>query len=136
MVEEARARRAPEEETFRPVVRPTPIDDSGFSISVEDGVFVVRGARPERWVRQTNFSNDEAVGYLADLVARLGVEEALARAGAEPVCKVRIADHEFVAPIGGSMPRPPGGCCWRRRPPATAAEPGRPKRAGVPSDDN
>ena len=95
MVEEARARRAPEEETFRPVVRPTPIDDSGFSISVEDGVFVVRGARPERWVRQTNFSNDEAVGYLADRLARLGVEEALARAGAEPGCTVRIADHEF-----------------------------------------
>ena len=62
---------------------------------MEDGVFVVRGARPERWVRQTNFSNDEAVGYLADRLARLGVEEALARAGAEPGCTVRIADHEF-----------------------------------------
>ena len=35
-------------------------------------------------MRQTNFDNDEAVGYLADRLARLGVEEALAKAGAEP----------------------------------------------------
>ena len=46
-----------------------------------DGAFVVRGARPERWVRQTDFDNDEAVGYLADRLARLGVEEELAKAG-------------------------------------------------------
>ena len=32
-------------------------------------------------MRQTDFSNDEAVGYLADRLARLGVEEALAEAG-------------------------------------------------------
>jgi len=31
----------------------------------------VRGTKPERWVRQTDFSNDEAVGYLADRLARL-----------------------------------------------------------------
>ena len=36
---------------------------------------------PERWVRQTNFDNDEAVGYLADRLARLGVEDELAEAG-------------------------------------------------------
>jgi GTP-binding protein len=33
-------------------------------------------------VRQTDFANDEAVGYLADRLARLGVEEALVEAGA------------------------------------------------------
>ena len=36
------------------------------------GGFIVRGTRPERWVRQTPFDNDEAVGYLADRLARLG----------------------------------------------------------------
>ena len=35
-------------------------------------------------MRQTDFSNDEAVGYLSDRLARLGVEEALLAAGAEP----------------------------------------------------
>ena len=42
---------------------------------------MVRGEKPERWVRQTDFTNDEAVGYLADRLARLGVEEALFEAG-------------------------------------------------------
>ena len=42
----------------------------------------VRGLKPERWVRQTDFSNDEAVGYLADRLSRLGVEDQLLKAGA------------------------------------------------------
>ena len=46
-----------------------------------EGGFVVRGIRPERWVAQTNFDNDEAVGYLGDRLARLGVEDELLQAG-------------------------------------------------------
>ena len=41
--------------------------------------FEVRGVKPERWVMQTNFDNDEAVGYLADRLAKLGVEDELRR---------------------------------------------------------
>ena len=37
--------------------------------------YEVLGTKPERWVMQTNFDNDEAVGYLADRLAKLGVEE-------------------------------------------------------------
>ncbi len=55
----------------------------------------MHGAKPERWVRQTNFDNEEAVGYLADRLARLGVEEALTKRGAEPGCLVRIGTYEF-----------------------------------------
>jgi GTP-binding protein len=54
----------------------------------------VRGAKPERWIRQTDFSNDEAVGYLADRLARLGVEEALAEAGALPGAEVLIGEDD------------------------------------------
>ena len=50
----------------------------------------MRGEKPERWVRQTDFTNDEAVGYLADRLARLGVEDALRAAGAEPGDEVVI----------------------------------------------
>jgi GTP-binding protein len=83
-------------EPTRRIVRPPAVDDAGFVVeSVGDGVFVVRGARPERWVRQTNFDNDEAVGYLADRLARLGVEDELLRQGAEPGCTVQIAEREF-----------------------------------------
>ena len=43
---------------------------------------MVRGPKPERWVRQTDFSNDEAVGFLADRLNRLGVEARLVQLGA------------------------------------------------------
>ena len=80
------------------VLRPTAVDDAGFTVEPDPelpGGFVVRGARPERWIRQTNFDNDEAVGYLGDRLARLGVEEALAAAGAVPGCPVTIGDVTF-----------------------------------------
>ena len=81
----ARARaQAPAPEATRIVLRPKAVDDSGFTVTVEDGMYIVRGTKPERWVRQTDFSNDEAVGYLADRLARLGVEDALRAAGAQP----------------------------------------------------
>lgn len=70
----------------RPVLRPRAVDDSGFTISRRSGpdgeYFQVRGTKPERWVKQTDFTNDEAVGYLADRLAKLGIEEALFANGA------------------------------------------------------
>jgi GTP-binding protein len=70
----------------RVLVRPKSVDDSGFSVSVErngdDVLFRIVGERIERWVRQTDFANDEAVGYLADRIARAGVELELAKQGA------------------------------------------------------
>ncbi|MFE4469450.1 GTPase ObgE [Leifsonia sp. NPDC056824] len=86
-VEEARAAEAAEAE-IRPriVIRPKAVDDSGFTVKVEGGsdgpVYRILGAKPERWVAQTDFANDEAVGYLADRLAKLGVEDRLFTAGA------------------------------------------------------
>ncbi|MET8835168.1 GTPase ObgE [Micromonospora sp. NPDC004540] len=95
LVDQAR-RAAPPAEPTRIVIRPKAVDDAGFTIEAEeDGSFTVRGNRPERWVKQTNFDNDEAVGYLADRLARLGVEEKLAKAGAQAGDLVRIGDREF-----------------------------------------
>jgi GTP-binding protein len=83
-------------EPTRIIVRPTAVDDAGFDIAQNrEGVFVVTGARPERWVRQTNFDNDEAIGYLADRLARLGIEDKLRKIGAEPGAPVRIGDWDF-----------------------------------------
>ncbi|KRV46397.1 GTPase CgtA [Wenjunlia vitaminophila] len=89
----ARAAR-PVEEPTRVVLRPKAVDDTGFTVAAEEDVFRVRGEKPERWVRQTDFSNDEAVGYLADRLARLGVEEELVKAGARPGDTVVIGDTE------------------------------------------
>lgn len=93
----------------RPVIRPVPTNDSGFTIESdgEDG-FVVRGTRPERWINQTDFTNDEAVGYLGDRLARLGVEDELIKLGARPGCAVTIGDMTFdwepQTPAGVDMP--------------------------------
>jgi GTP-binding protein len=82
----------------RPVIRPVPVDSSGFTVEPDHsrpGGFIVRGTRPERWVAQTDFDNDEAVGYLGDRLARLGVEEDLLRRGALAGCAVTIGDMTF-----------------------------------------
>ncbi|MEU6012652.1 GTPase ObgE [Streptomyces sp. NPDC047515] len=82
VVAEARAAK-PVEVATRIVIRPKAVDDAGFTVTKEeDGLYRVRGEKPERWVRQTDFNNDEAVGYLADRLNRLGVEDELMKAGA------------------------------------------------------
>jgi GTP-binding protein len=94
-VEEHRAS-LPAPEPARLTIAPRAVDDSGFTVTAEDeDTFVVRGVRPERWVRQTDFSNDEAVGFLADRLNRLGVEEELVRLGAVEGDTVVIGDVAF-----------------------------------------
>ena len=70
----------------RVVLRPQAVDDAGFIVRRENGaegeVFRILGAKVTRWVHQTDFANDEAIGYLADRLARAGVETALTKAGA------------------------------------------------------
>ncbi|MGH8775866.1 MAG: GTPase ObgE [Jiangellaceae bacterium] len=95
VVAAARAAAPPPERT-RIVLRPAAVDDAGFTVTREGERFRVRGAKPERWVRQTDFANDEAVGYLGDRLARLGVEDALLKAGATPGAEVVIGGDDAV----------------------------------------
>ena len=94
-------------EPTRLVIRPIARDDNGFTVdrrSGRPGGFIVRGARPERWVRQTKFDNDEAVGYLADRLARLGVED---RAGQDRArSPVHRSPSVTSASTGSRRPRP------------------------------
>ena len=83
------------EQASRIVLRPKAVDDLGFTVEADAEGFLVRGDKPERWVLQTEFGNDEAVGYLADRLARLGVEKALAEAGAVPGDHVTIGEVSF-----------------------------------------
>jgi GTPase len=87
-----RAARPAEQIPVRVKVPVKATDDSGFEVVRVGDSFLISGEKPLRWVRQTDFSNDEAIGYLADRLARLGVEEALANAGAEPGAEVLIGD--------------------------------------------
>jgi GTP-binding protein len=88
----------PEPEPARAIVRPGGVADTGFVVEPDpeaEDAFIVRGQRPERWIRQTDFNNDEAVGYLADRLARLGVEDALAQQGAHQGSQVTIGTVTF-----------------------------------------
>jgi len=92
-----RAARSAEQpaEQVRVTVAVPPADEPGFEVvRVGEETFLITGEKPRRWVQQTDFSNDEAVGYLADRLARLGVEDALAQAGAEPGAEVLIGDPD------------------------------------------
>jgi GTP-binding protein len=86
---------APPPEPTRQVIRPPAAGGPEFEIvRVGENSFVVRGHKPGRWVRQTDFSNAEAVGYLGDRLARIGVEKALAEAGAQAGAEVAIGDED------------------------------------------
>lgn len=86
----------------RPIIRPlSKEDDASFTITRREHsgepFFQIRGYKPERWVRQTDFSNDEAVGFLADRLNALGVEKELMKAGA------RAGDTVVIGPENGGI---------------------------------
>ena len=85
LVEQARAA-LPEPEPAPIVLAPRAVDEKGFRVVTEQyeggTAFRVQGDKPERWVHQTDFTNDEAVGFLADRLAKLGVEDQLYASGA------------------------------------------------------
>ncbi len=94
IIETARKAEAAQEKA-RIVLRPVHVGEVGFTVTAnEDGSFTVLGEKPVRWVRQTDFSNTEAIGYLADRLATLGVERELYKKGAKAQDEVRIGEGE------------------------------------------
>ncbi|WJY98126.1 GTPase ObgE [Corynebacterium fournieri] len=84
------------------VIRPNFVgrsrDDAGVEV-VRDPMYpegwLVTGEKVERWVRQTDFENDEAVGYLSDRLNKAGVEEMLRKQGAHEGDTVTIGEISF-----------------------------------------
>jgi GTP-binding protein len=97
MVAEARAA-GPEPEPFV-VLRPA---EQGFSVvRDDDGAWRVTGKSAERVVAMADLTSDEAVEYVQDRFRRMGIERALARAGAREGDTVRIGavELEYVAGV-------------------------------------
>jgi GTP-binding protein len=94
IVENDRSTKAAVEAKPRIIIRPRAVNQIDFEVKVEGGsygnVYRVIGEKPVRWVAQTDFANDEAVGYLADRLAKLGVEDELFKKGAVPGSTVMI----------------------------------------------
>ncbi|HKU09815.1 MAG TPA: GTPase ObgE [Sinomonas sp.] len=82
------------------VLRPRAVNEKGFTIRREERnlepLFRIIGEKPERWVKQTDFTNDEAVGYLSDRLNRLGVEDELFKIGANAGDTVVIGEDDAV----------------------------------------
>jgi len=84
------------------VIRPKALsrrgEDNGVEV-VRDPMYpegwLVTGEKVERWVRQTDFENDEAVGYLSDRLNKAGVEDILRKAGAHEGDTVTIGEISF-----------------------------------------
>ncbi len=72
-------------------------EEQGFSV-VREGpkVWRVQGRPAERAVALADLTNPEAMAYIQQRLQRMGVEKALARAGAVDGDTVHIGDHELV----------------------------------------
>ena len=72
----------------RIIRRPAPVDTPDFVVHKEhtsDGPrFRIVGDKPEKFVSQTDFGNEEAIGYLSDRLDALAIDDALYAAGAIP----------------------------------------------------
>ena len=90
LVGEARAG-DPEPEAFV-VHRP---GGEGFRVERHDDAFVVVGRQAERAVAVNDLTNREALLYVQERLRRLGVDRALARAGAQPGDTVRVGGMTF-----------------------------------------
>jgi GTP-binding protein len=107
LVEEARATEG-DVDSF--VVHRPP--EEGFSVRREDdGAYRVVGRLAERVVAMADLTNREALAYVQDRFRRLGVDRALARAGAAQGDTVRIAGieleyHEPGHGLGAAAPAP------------------------------
>jgi GTP-binding protein len=75
------------------VLRPQPED--AFTVTKENGVFVVRGKRVERIVSMTNLESDESMDRLQITLAKMGVTKALEEAGVKVGDIVRFGKVEL-----------------------------------------
>lgn len=95
-IKEQRQENEENSETYEKVWTLDKRDEDEFEISkVSAGVFEVKGKRPVRAVVQTDLDNEEAVVFLQHRLKRMGVERALAEAGAIDGDEIQIAGRSF-----------------------------------------
>jgi GTP-binding protein len=82
----------PEEETAEHVVHRT---EPRFTVSREEGIFLVGGKEIKRHVAMTDLDNDEAVERLQRIFKLMGIDDALKEAGIKEGDTVKIGEFEF-----------------------------------------
>ena len=66
-----------------------------FTITRDNGTWVVRGDEVEKLLRMTKFSSDEAALRFSNKLRKMGIDDQLRELGAEEGDTVRILDFEF-----------------------------------------
>ena len=64
-------------------------------VKESEGIFRVKGDRVERMVVQTDWENEEAIIFLQHRLKRMGVDDALNKAGAVDGDEIRIVGRSF-----------------------------------------
>jgi len=70
-------------------------ESEGVEVLRENGAYRVRNPKAERLVSRFDLTNPDAVRYVQERLVGLGVEDALARAGAKEGDEVRIGEEAF-----------------------------------------
>lgn len=71
------------------------VSEKPFTVAKEDGIWVVKGEKVEQLFKMTRFTEDESVLRFAHKLKKIGVEEALTKAGAKIGDEVKILDYIF-----------------------------------------
>jgi GTPase len=79
----------------RPAILRIRPESEGVEVVRENAAYRVRNHRAERLVSRFDLTNADAVRYVQERLAGLGVEDALAKAGAKAGDEVRIGDEAF-----------------------------------------
>ena len=69
--------------------------DEVWSVERDGDIFVVRGAKIEKFAIRTDFENIHGVNRLRDIMKKLGIMHELLRQGATADSLIQIGDHEF-----------------------------------------
>ncbi len=66
-----------------------------YTITFEDGVFVIRGEKIEKLFKMTKFSSEEGAKRFARKLTKMGIDDKLEKMGAKEGDQVRILDFYF-----------------------------------------
>lgn len=85
----------PETDEIPVITLTTEQKDDAWSVEKQDDVYVVRGAKIEKFARRTNFDQFEGVNRLRDIMRKIGITHELTRQGAVGDSVIRIGIDEF-----------------------------------------
>lgn len=71
------------------------MSDNHWTVEKLDDIYIVNGAKIEKFARRTNLDQHEAVNRLRDIMKKLGIYHELVRRGAVGESLIRIGDSEF-----------------------------------------